>query len=64
MHLSKTSLPSASAAAHYYHDHCVTALISLQENDETIPMGIPLAAVELLRSYETLWRMQRPVSLE
>jgi len=54
MQLSRTTLPGARRAAEYYHSHCVSALIALRENDETVSTGIPLAATCLLRAYESL----------
>jgi hypothetical protein len=56
MHLSKTSLPQARRAAEFYHSNCIAKLIELKEDDESVSSasGIALAAVCLLRAYETL----------
>lgn len=50
-------MPSARAAAEFYHGHCVRLLIDLTaeeyDNDERT-QGLALASVCLLRSYEIL----------
>ncbi|KXH36643.1 hypothetical protein CSIM01_03037 [Colletotrichum simmondsii] len=56
VHTSRTTVPSARAAAEFYHGHCVRLLIDLTaeyDNDERT-QGLALASVCLLRSYEIL----------
>ncbi|KAK2000213.1 hypothetical protein LX36DRAFT_440357 [Colletotrichum falcatum] len=58
VHMSRTSAPSARAAADFYHGHCVRLLIDLTAGggygDEDDAQGLALASVCLLRSYEIL----------
>ncbi|KAK1986230.1 hypothetical protein LZ30DRAFT_706158 [Colletotrichum cereale] len=56
VHMSRTSAPSARAAAEFYHGHCVRLLIGLAAEDygDEDTQGFALASVCLLRSYEIL----------
>ncbi|KAK1595065.1 uncharacterized protein LY79DRAFT_117922 [Colletotrichum navitas] len=56
VHMSRTSAPSARAAAEFYHGHCVRLLIELTAGDygDEDAQGLALASVCLLRSYEIL----------
>ncbi|KAK2020852.1 hypothetical protein LX32DRAFT_733790 [Colletotrichum zoysiae] len=56
VHISRTSAPSARAAAEFYHGHCVRLLIDLTAEDygDEDAQGLALASVCLLRSYEIL----------
>ncbi|KAK0372646.1 hypothetical protein CLIM01_10003 [Colletotrichum limetticola] len=57
VHTSRTTVPSARAAAEFYHGHCIRLLINMAaeeyDNDERT-QGLALASVCLLRSYEIL----------
>ncbi|KAK1519267.1 hypothetical protein CPAR01_15705 [Colletotrichum paranaense] len=57
VHTSRTTVPSARAAAEFYHGHCIRLLINMAaevyDNDERT-QGLALASVWLLRSYEIL----------
>ncbi|KAK2066157.1 hypothetical protein LY76DRAFT_611139 [Colletotrichum caudatum] len=57
VHMSRTSAPSARAAAEFYHGHCVRLLIDLTAEEDyggEDAQGLALASVCLLRSYEIL----------
>ncbi|KAK1639939.1 hypothetical protein BDP81DRAFT_391975 [Colletotrichum phormii] len=57
VHTSRTTAPSARAAAEFYHGHCVRLLIDLKTeeyDDDERTQGLALASVCLLRSYEIL----------